>query len=203
MTNNDKLACLSDKELLARMHNAAPCAVPWASLDGDERVRFCGQCKKNVYNISEMSEREAGDLIREKEGQLCARFYRRSDGTIMTENCPVGLRRIRNLIRTVALAVLTPLVWIAFIGPADAQGLVGAPVDGGIRYGNQSVGEPVFDESQRAVLTASAVLGVGWLAMRISKRKGGVFLLGLTLFLFFAAIGFMIGMSRGCGFHSP
>lgn len=209
MANNDlKVTRRSDSEILAGMKVAAPCAVSWDSMDGDERARFCGQCEKNVYNISEMSSREAVNLVREKEGRLCVRFYRRADGTVMTDNCPVGLRRIRNLLRLVAVTVLTPLVAIAFSGQADAQSLIGAPVD--IRQGQyldpigtNPVSEPTFDKSQVAVMTASATLAVGWLAMRISKRKSGVFALGIMLFLFFAAVGFMIGMSRGCGFHIP
>lgn len=209
MANNDlKVTRRSDSEILAGMKVAAPCAVSWDSMDGDERARFCGQCEKNVYNISEMSSREAVNLIREKEGRLCVRFYRRADGTVMTDNCPVGLRRIRNLLRLVAVTVLTPLVAIAFSGQADAQGLVGAPACPSIQGQLNDTGtvlapESSFDKSQVAVMTASATLAVGWLAMRISKRKSGVFALGIMLFLFFAVVGFMIGMSRGCGFHIP
>lgn len=209
MTRNLKVARRSESEILAGMKVAAPCAVSWDSMEGDERARFCGQCEKNVYNISEMSSREAVNLVREKEGRLCVRFYRRADGTVMTDNCPVGLRRIRNLLRLVAVTVLTPLFAIAFSGQADAQGLVGAPACPPIQgqyngsLGANSVSEPTFDKSQVAVMTASATLAVGWLAMRISKRKSGVFALGVMLFLFFAAVGFMIGMSRGCGFHIP
>jgi len=36
--------------------------------------------------------REAEKLLRETEGNLCARLYRRAHDTIVMENCPVGLR---------------------------------------------------------------------------------------------------------------
>ena len=42
-----------------------------------------------------MSRTEAENLIREKEGNLCVRFYQRADGTIITDNCPVGLKLVR------------------------------------------------------------------------------------------------------------
>ncbi|HKX30550.1 MAG TPA: hypothetical protein VJ302_22865, partial [Blastocatellia bacterium] len=61
----------------------------------DDRVRFCSQCNLNVYNLSGLTRPEAEDLINRAEGGLCVRFYRRSDGTILTRNCPVGLRTIR------------------------------------------------------------------------------------------------------------
>ena len=31
----------------------------------------------------------------EKEGRLCVRFYTRADGTVLTQDCPVGLRAVR------------------------------------------------------------------------------------------------------------
>ena len=64
-------------------------------MEGDERVRFCGECRKNVYNLSAMSRAEAEALVSETEGRICVRFYQRRDGTVLTDNCPVGLRKAR------------------------------------------------------------------------------------------------------------
>ena len=74
---------------------AAPCKADWEQMIGTERVRFCGQCNLNVYNLSSMTKLQAESLIAEMEGRLCVRFYRRTDGSILTDNCPVGLRAIR------------------------------------------------------------------------------------------------------------
>lgn len=71
---------------------AAPCPASWDKMKGDEQVRHCGQCQQNVYNLSEMSAAEAVQLIQQKEGHLCIRLYRRTDGTMITSDCPVGLR---------------------------------------------------------------------------------------------------------------
>ena len=38
---------------------ASPCPADWDRMIGDERVRFCGQCELNVYNLSAMSEAPA------------------------------------------------------------------------------------------------------------------------------------------------
>src|SRR6185295_16447527 len=74
-------------------------------MHGDDRVRFCDDCKLNVYNLSAMSRPEAELLIREKEGRLCGMLYRRRDGTVLTRDCPVGLARARAAAaRTVNLA---------------------------------------------------------------------------------------------------
>src|SRR5262249_7872383 len=61
-------------------------------MTGDERVRFCGLCRKNVYNLSAMSCEAAERLIEERQGQMCALLYRRADGTVLTSDCPVGAR---------------------------------------------------------------------------------------------------------------
>jgi hypothetical protein len=90
---------------------AAPCTAEWRWMYGNDRVRFCNQCKLNVYNLSAMTRTEAEDLIRNTEGSLCVRFYRRQDGTIITQNCPKGLQAIKEKFnRTwarVAAALLT------------------------------------------------------------------------------------------------
>ena len=81
--------------LLDEVRVAAPCPKRWDDMLGGDRVRFCRSCEKNVYNLSEMTRDEAENLLQTHEGGLCVHFYRRSDGTIMTQNCPVGLRAIR------------------------------------------------------------------------------------------------------------
>jgi hypothetical protein len=62
-------------------------------MDGDERVRFCRECNRNVYNLSAMTGREARSIMAEREGRLCVRFYQRRDGTVLTSDCPVGAKR--------------------------------------------------------------------------------------------------------------
>src|SRR5438105_4441207 len=81
---------------------AAPCQVPWSSMPGDERVRFCSQCRQKVYNLSDMTTAEAEALVLGWEGRLCVRFVRRADGTVLTRDC-LGGRRVRR--RRVAACV--------------------------------------------------------------------------------------------------
>jgi hypothetical protein len=74
---------------------ASPCTAAWEDMAGTDEARFCTDCHKHVYNLSAMSRRRAEELILQKEGRLCVRFYRRHDGTMLTQDCPVGLRAIR------------------------------------------------------------------------------------------------------------
>lgn len=90
--------CQTD-DLLSSVYIAAPCPVSWNSMSGDDRVRMCSGCSKNVYNLSAMSKVEAKQFLREKGVTECAVFFRRADGTIITDDCPRGLRMLRDRLR--------------------------------------------------------------------------------------------------------
>jgi hypothetical protein len=103
---------------------------------GDERVRFCRKCSKNVYNLSAMSRAEAEDLVRGKEGNLCARMVQRSDGTVMTADCPVGVRRKR-VRRAAATVVSGGLIASGILSASTARlGRAQSVVMGGISVGH-------------------------------------------------------------------
>lgn len=96
---------------------AAPCPADWERMTGDDRRRFCHQCNLNVYNLSGMTRREAESLVANAEGRLCVRYFRRADGTILTSNCPVGLRALRRRASRVARAALSALLtFLAGVG---------------------------------------------------------------------------------------
>jgi hypothetical protein len=78
---------------LHRIDIASPCTASWDKMTGDNRVRHCGDCNKNVFNLSAMPEAEAAALLASNDsGQLCVRFYRRADGTLMTSDCGASPR---------------------------------------------------------------------------------------------------------------
>jgi len=79
-------------------------------MQGNDQVRFCNQCQMNVYNISAISRKQAEELIAKTEGRLCAKLYRRADGTIMTRDCPYGLRAVRRRVSRAASAALSAIL---------------------------------------------------------------------------------------------
>ena len=112
-----------DIPLLDNARIAAPCPANWNEMVGGDRVRYCRSCEKNVYNLSEMSKNDAEKLLKTHEGHLCVRYYRRNDGTIMTNDCPVGLRTIRKVyLKTAAsAAALCGLVFGAMASMGTRQ----------------------------------------------------------------------------------
>jgi Carboxypeptidase regulatory-like domain len=85
---------------------------------GDERVRYCPECKLDVYNFSEMSDADIESIVSHRSGRLCARFYQRADGTMLTRNCPVGLRAVVRRVSGFASAALAAVITV---GPAFAR----------------------------------------------------------------------------------
>jgi hypothetical protein len=88
-------------------------------MKGDERVRFCDLCSLHVYNIAELTANETKSLIANTEGRICARLFRRSDGTVITKDCPVGLRAIRRHVARIAGAVFATM--LSLFGSAFGQ----------------------------------------------------------------------------------
>ena len=86
---------IRSNDILTNVRVASPCPANWGNMDGDDRVRYCGLCRLNVFNLSEMTEAEAAKLVSEAEGRLCVRYYQRRDGSVLTRDCPVGVRLIR------------------------------------------------------------------------------------------------------------
>lgn len=99
----------------------SPCTVSWDEMrpaGGDGRVRFCGQCRQNVYNVEMMGRGEARRLIAMREGRVCVRILRRPDGTVVTADCWARLRaaRRRGFLPFVGMLVLVGFTELIAIG---------------------------------------------------------------------------------------
>jgi uncharacterized surface anchored protein len=106
---------------LDNLRVATPCPISWGQMTGNDRVRFCDHCQLNVYNISELTRLEAETLIASTEGRLCARIYRRADGTVLTKDCPVGLRALRKRISKRVAAVFAAMVSLSAAAAGQQQ----------------------------------------------------------------------------------
>ena len=93
---------------LDRVGVAKPCKANWNEMSGDDRVRHCGDCKLDVYDISTMSRTEAQEFLasRTGAGRTCIRFFRRADGRLLTRDCPVGVRAAWRRMTWAAAALL-------------------------------------------------------------------------------------------------
>ena len=105
-----------ETNLLKTLRIASPCHENWETMTGDERVRKCDACNLHVYNFAEMTENEVISLVTKTEGRLCGRLHRRADGTMITRDCPVGLRALqRKISRVATVAFATILSACSFV----------------------------------------------------------------------------------------
>jgi ankyrin repeat protein len=68
------------KNLLDKIEVKSPCSESWDEMTGNEKVRFCSHCAKDVNNISTMTRKEAAKIVRNSDGNLCIRYYQKPNG---------------------------------------------------------------------------------------------------------------------------
>jgi hypothetical protein len=56
--------------MLPEIRVASPCAADWDRMLGDDRARYCEQCRLNVYNFSAMTSLEVERILANRSGRL-------------------------------------------------------------------------------------------------------------------------------------
>lgn len=138
--------------LLAEVEIASPCAARWDDMIGDERVRRCGVCARDVFDLSALRAEEAEQLLREHGASgdgPCLRLSRRSDGTVLTADCPAG-RRAAMLARLRARGRAAAVKGTGVVLAATA---VVAPILGGVALAV----EPILGRSRMRQASSDAM----------------------------------------------
>ena len=117
--------------VLPNIRVATPCTADWNQMTGDDRVRHCATCDKDVFNLSAMTREDAEALVLQTAGNLCARYYQRKDGTILLADCTVAVaqKRKRRVIAAGAAMLLAgggaAAWWAKHKQPQATMGSVG------------------------------------------------------------------------------
>jgi hypothetical protein len=132
----------SNLPVLQTLKVASPCDASWEAMAGDDRRRFCNACEKFVYNLPLLSPEELVDLIERTEGRFCGRLYARTDGTVLTNDCPVGHARMlaRARRRTVGAAAAVAAMMISAGAAIFSASWGGCEVGGEMTMGD--IGPP-------------------------------------------------------------
>lgn len=72
------------KDFLDRLDVKTPCEESWGEMSGNDEVRFCSHCSKNVHDLSSMTQARAEKLVKESNGQLCVRYAKDNSGKVIT-----------------------------------------------------------------------------------------------------------------------
>ncbi|MDQ3031277.1 MAG: hypothetical protein M3Y87_02595 [Myxococcota bacterium] len=78
----------SVEPLLASIAIGTPCRTRWDDMIGNDVVRRCGQCDRDVHDLSRMTRDEVHRLLALADETPCVRLRRRSDGRVVTADCP-------------------------------------------------------------------------------------------------------------------
>lgn len=78
----------SAASMLERVRIATPCRERWEDMVGDDVVRHCARCRKDVYDLASMTTSEAEALLARDGETPCVRLRRRRDGRVVTSDCP-------------------------------------------------------------------------------------------------------------------
>jgi hypothetical protein len=85
-----------------RLQVSEPCSVEWDTMSGDARVRFCEHCQLHVHNLSEVTPREALDLVLRSGGRLCLSIERDPRGVPRTRALAEPLYQISRRVSRLA-----------------------------------------------------------------------------------------------------
>jgi hypothetical protein len=83
---------MNDHELLHQIRIFEPCPMSWAAMQGNDRIRHCDACGKNVHDFTRMTTSEAANLLQAHDNEICGRVYERPDGTLVIGDCPPAPR---------------------------------------------------------------------------------------------------------------
>lgn len=108
------------RPLRMRLRLVRGCDMPWEMMTGDARVRHCGACDREVYDLRAMDPDEVEAFIAARREKLpCMRMHIRPDGRYQDGPCVPAARR--RLVRATATAVGLGLAGIISLLSAETS----------------------------------------------------------------------------------
>lgn len=118
---------------IEKFRPATPCKSTWDKMTGSGTVRFCEQCKLQVYDFSETELAEAEETVFKREGKKNFVLYRRKDGKFLTSDCPVAVKNKQMVVVAgiVAVVLATGIVIVLASVQQSPPGTQNVTVTGG------------------------------------------------------------------------
>jgi len=115
------------KDILNSVEIKSPCTANWNEMKGTDQIRYCFECNKYVYNLSEMTRRDAEAILLSRDDQMCARLIRDLEGQTLTVDSLPPVRLLGWKPGRVANAVVSALISITPAALPLANGQVTSP----------------------------------------------------------------------------
>jgi hypothetical protein len=129
----DDALCEETAPWVDSLRVARPCKAHWEDMAGDDAVRRCTACDREVYDLTAMTTAEIGSLHARASTSPCVRLARRADGRVVTADCPPEEQPVHGWGRrwlgagaavgvgAVAIALLTMPVFRVSLGGVSAR----------------------------------------------------------------------------------
>lgn len=111
--------------LLERIRIKTPCKESWEGMPGSASQRHCARCKRDVYDLSEMTRAEVEALFAREATTPCVRLRQRPDGRVATSDCPIEPSRMP-LVMSAALGAMSALAVSGVVAATSWPQLGGA-----------------------------------------------------------------------------
>jgi hypothetical protein len=96
---------------------ASPCTVDWTTMTLADRGRFCGECKKVVRELAQLTEGEARALLASPPTEgLCVRYVHDTTGEIVFRPDVVPVGRLVRMKRAAVMALAAASLPMAVAG---------------------------------------------------------------------------------------
>jgi hypothetical protein len=96
---------------------ASPCTVDWTTMTLADRGRFCGECKKVVRELAQLTEGEARALLASPPTEgLCVRYVHDTTGEIVFRPDVVPVGRLVRMKRAAVVALAAASLPLAVAG---------------------------------------------------------------------------------------
>jgi len=119
---------MRDRSTLDRLSIGFECRSSWESMEGEGARRWCGECRKHVLDLAQLTGAEIETRLLASRGELCVRLTRR-DGRLIT--APEPELPLRALVapprRAAALAAGVVTACLGALAAERAGSAAGAP----------------------------------------------------------------------------
>lgn len=112
---------MSKKRLIEAIKVNGSCSEKWEEMTGNNYVRFCSHCDKNVNDLSAMTRREALRVVRRAGGDLCVRYI--SDPRTGTPLFANNLYRITRRAPAIATGIITASISLSAMVQAQESSI--------------------------------------------------------------------------------
>jgi hypothetical protein len=105
------------KTFLDKIDVQSPCNENWDEMFGNDEIRFCSHCAKNVHNLSAMTRQKAEELVKNSKGGLCVRYVKNPSGKLVS-----APKKLTNIKRRATIAASVLATSLALTTHTYAQG---------------------------------------------------------------------------------